>query len=228
MDVSLPRVARKLAANEPVTIVAFGSSSTAGAGASSVAHTYPVRLAEQLRRAFPKATIKVVNQGINGEDAMQMIPRLQGSVMSQSPDLVIWQLGTNAVIHNEDIDTTGKLMADGIRQIRASGADLVLIDPQYAPAVTAKKEQAGRMIALMHRAARSARVGLFPRFAVMQSWHEDQALPIETFVAGDGLHMNDWGYACFAQLLGDTIIKSVKQTQAGIEMPSAILTFQPM
>ena len=34
---SLPRIARKLAAGEPVTIVAFGSSSTAGYGASSAA-----------------------------------------------------------------------------------------------------------------------------------------------------------------------------------------------
>ena len=32
----------------------------------------------------------------------------------------------------------------------------------------------------------------------------------DKFVIADGLHMNDWGYAC-AQLLGDDIIKSVGQ-----------------
>jgi hypothetical protein len=40
--------------------------------------------------------------------------------------------------------------------------------------------------------------------------------------------MNDWGYACFAQLLGDTIIDSVARVQAGIELPQDVLMFRPM
>ena len=48
-----------------------------------------------------------------------------------------------------------------------------------------------------------------------------QALPVESFVYADGLHMNDWGYACFAQLLGDDIIKSVGQIKLGINVPAA-------
>ena len=35
----------------------------------------------------------------------------------------------------------------------------------------------------------------------------------------DGLHMSDWGYACFAQLLGDDIIKSVGQIKLGVNVP---------
>ncbi len=61
----------------------------------------------------------------------------------------------------------------------------------------------------------------FPRFEVMREWHEKQALPIESFVIADGLHMNDWGYACFAQLLGDDIIKSVGQIKLGVNVPAA-------
>ena len=33
--------------------------------------------------------------------------------------------------------------------------------------------------------------------------------------------MNDWGYACFAQLLGDNIIKSVGQVKLGVNVPTA-------
>jgi hypothetical protein len=40
--------------------------------------------------------------------------------------------------------------------------------------------------------------------------------------------MNDWGYACFAQLLGDDIIKSVEQVQAGISPPSTVTAYRPM
>ena len=54
----------------------------------------------------------------------------------------------------------------------------------------------------------------------MREWHEQQALPIDSFVIADGLHMNDWGYACFAQLLGDDIIKSVGQIKLGVNVPS--------
>jgi hypothetical protein len=40
--------------------------------------------------------------------------------------------------------------------------------------------------------------------------------------------MNDWGYACFAQLLGDDIIRSVGQIKLGINVPSAVTAYRPM
>jgi len=63
---SLPHVAGKLASGQPVEIVAFGSSSTAGYGTSSPEFTYPNRLAAQLRRQYPSADITVVNRGKGG------------------------------------------------------------------------------------------------------------------------------------------------------------------
>ena len=67
---------------------------------------------------------------------------------------------------------------------------------------------------LLSKVAELRKVGIFPRFAVMKDWHEKQAIPIENFVIADGLHMSDWGYACFAQLLGDDIIKLGRPDQA--------------
>jgi lysophospholipase L1-like esterase len=228
LEATLPHVARKIASGEHVTIIAFGSSSTASYGASSPAFQYPNRLAEQLRRRYPKADITVMNQGIGGEDTPEMMARLKTSVIEQKPDLVIWQLGTNTVVKGGDIDATRGLLEDGIHQLQAIGADIVLVDPQYVPATTAKEADAAKMVGIIGRAARAMKVGLFPRFAVMKEWHNDQKLPFDDFVIHDGLHMNDWGYACFAQLLGDSIIRSVDQVQAGAEVPSNVLTFRPM
>jgi hypothetical protein len=84
------------------------------------------------------------------------------------------------------------------------------------------------MVNLLSKVAHYRHVGIFPRFAVMRDWHDRQSLPFETFVNNDGLHMNDWGYACFAQLLGDDIIKSVEQVQAGINPPSTVTAYRPM
>ncbi|MBX9711782.1 MAG: SGNH/GDSL hydrolase family protein [Xanthobacteraceae bacterium] len=221
---SLPHVARKLNAGEPVTIIAFGSSSTQGYGTTSPAYTYPNRLAEQLRRKFPKSEINVINRGVGGQEVPQMMERLQTSVIDERPDLVIWQLGTNSVVRGDDTSGTAALVESGVSRIQAIGADVVLIDPQYVPAVTAQKEGASRMVKLIKDIATLKKVSVFPRFEVMRHWHEDEKLPFDTFVISDGLHMNDWGYACFAQLLGDTIIKSVEQVKAGsapAEMPNS-------
>ncbi len=225
---SLPHVAAKLAAKKPVVIVAFGSSSTQGYGATSPEFNYPNRLAAQLHRKYPGADITVLNRGKGGEDAPEMMKRLQSEVLDAKPDLVIWQVGTNAVLRNLDPATTAKLVEDGVAVIQASGADLVLVDPQYSPAVNAKGESASKMVGLLSKVAHFRHVGIFPRFEVMRDWHDRQALPFDTFVTNDGLHMNDWGYACFAQLLGDDIIRSVDQVQAGVSTPSTVSAYRPM
>ncbi|MDA9432786.1 SGNH/GDSL hydrolase family protein [Bradyrhizobium sp. CCBAU 51627] len=226
---SLPHVANKLIAGKPVVIVAFGSSSTAGYGASSPDFNYPNRLAAQLRRQYPTADITVVNAGVGGEDAPEMMKRLQKEVIDVHPDMVIWQVGTNAVLRNLDPGDTAKMVEDGITRIQAAGdADVVLVDPQYSPAVNKRAESAGKMVKLLGKVAELRHVGIFPRFEVMRDWHEKQALPVESFVISDGLHMNDWGYACFAQLLGDDIIRSVGQIKLGVNVPGDVRTYRPM
>jgi lysophospholipase L1-like esterase len=225
---SLPHVANKLIAGQPVTIIAFGSSSTQGYGSTSQEFTYPNRLAAQLKRAYPTADIAVLNRGKGGEDAPEMMRRLQTEVIDMKPDLVIWQVGTNAVLRNLDPAETARLVEDGVARLQAAGSDVVLVDPQYSPAVNAKSEGNSRMMKLLGKVAELRKIGVFPRFEVMRDWHEKQAIPVEEFIISDGLHMNDWGYACFAQLLGDDIIKSVGQIKLGVAVPSDVRTYRPM
>jgi lysophospholipase L1-like esterase len=225
---SLPRIAGKLAAGEPVLIIAFGSSSTNGHGASSPDFRYPNRLAAQLHRQYPTADINVLIRAKGGEDAPEMMKRLQTEVLDMRPDLVIWQVGTNAVLRNLDPADTALMVEDGVARIQALGSDVVLVDPQYSPRVNEHAESAGKMVKLLGRVAELRHVGIFPRFEVMRDWHEKQAIPIDNFVIADGLHMNDWGYACFAQLLGDDIIKSVGQIKLGVNVPSDVRTYRPM
>ena len=84
LDHPLARIAKRLASGEPVTIVAIGSSSTAGAGASSPAASYPGRLEVELKIHFPKLSIKVLNRGVNGEDARDgVIERIGAGGMAE-------------------------------------------------------------------------------------------------------------------------------------------------
>jgi lysophospholipase L1-like esterase len=225
---SLPHVAGKLASGQPIVIVAFGSSSTQGWGSSSPEFNYPNRLAAQLHRQYPGADITVLNRGVGGEDAPEMMKRLQTAVIDNKPDLVIWQVGTNAVLRNLDPVETAKMVSDGVARIQEADADLVLVDPQYSPRVIEHAEGASQMVRLLGRVAHLRHVGIFPRFEVMRQWHDQQDLPVDTFTIADGLHMNDWGYACFAQLLGDDIIKSVGQIKLGVNVPAQVQTYRPM
>jgi lysophospholipase L1-like esterase len=224
----LSHVAAKLASGEPVVIVAFGSSSTAGYGATSPEFNYPNRLSAQLHRQYPSADITVVNRGKGGDDAPEMMKRLQTEVLDMKPDLVIWQVGTNAVLRNLDPAETARQVEDGVARIQATGADIVLVDPQYSPKIVERAETASAIVRLLGKVAQLRHIGIFPRFEVMREWHEQQALPIDSFVIADGLHMNDWGYACFAQLLGDDIIKSVGQIKLGVNVPSTAQVYRPM
>ncbi len=210
---ALRRVALRLAAHNPIKIVAIGSSSTAGAMASSPAAAYPSRLADYLKQRFPDATITVINRGVNGEEAADMLNRLDADVTAENPDLVLWQVGTNAVLRNHPLTLTARLIHEGIARLKASGADVVLIDPQYSPRVIAKSD-AEPMVDLIATASKRENVGLFRRFAVMRHWRDQLRMGFDSFVSADGLHMNDWSYGCWAKLLASGIADALNPVTA--------------
>jgi hypothetical protein len=206
----LSRVARKLATGEPIVIVAIGSSSTAGSGASTPAANYPNRLAIELTQRFPHHPITVLNHGVGGEEVPDMLKRFDKAVVANKPDLVLWQLGTNSLIRDHKMTDRGAAIRGGLKTIRSTGADIVLIDPQFAPKVNAKPE-AAHMVESISAIAKEENVALFRRYDVMKRWSEVDRLPFSVFVAGDGLHMNDWSYACMAKGLGMAIAEAAQR-----------------
>jgi acyl-CoA thioesterase I len=218
-DRPLPRIGRRLAGGKPIKIVALGSSSTYGAGASNSAASYPSRLAEDLARRFPGHDITVLNRGINGDEIAGMLARLDSAVITEKPDLVLWQLGTNSLLRDRAVPPHASLLHEGLARLKAVGAEVVLIDPQYAPRVLAKPH-VGDMVALIATAAKTEHVGLFHRFDLMRHWYEADHLPFEAFVSSDGVHMNNWSYACLAKALGMAIAEAATRptaTAAGMQ-----------
>ncbi|CAN5143664.1 hypothetical protein BH10PSE10_BH10PSE10_07300 [soil metagenome] len=212
LDAPIARVAKQLDAHEPVTIVAVGSSSTGGSGATSPVYAYPSRLERELRQRFPGAPITVINRSVNGEEAADMMARMD-DILSLKPDLVIWQLGTNTVLRDGSVPATGELLQAGIARIRKTGADVLLIDPQFAPRVNAKPA-VNDMVSLIAYVAKQAHVPVFRRYVAMRHWHDDQAIAFDRFIIADGLHMTDWGYSCLARLLADNIATTVTRSRA--------------
>jgi lysophospholipase L1-like esterase len=209
----LVRMQRLVASGRSVTIMALGSSSTAGAGASAAAASYPARLEFELRSRFPGVAITVLNRGVNGEEAAEMLARFDRTVSDDKPDVVLWQVGTNSVLRDNPIGPIDRTINEGLARMKALGADVVLIDPQYAPKVIVKPD-AESMVNVIAAAATRRSVDLFPRFAIMREWRETQAIPFEAFLSPDLLHMNDWGYGCLAKLLGAAMAEAATRPVA--------------
>ena len=159
-DTPLVRVSRRFAAGKPIKIVALGSSSTYGAGASSQAASYPSRLADELALRLPGHEITIVNRGVGGDEAADMLARLDRDVVAEKPDLVLWQVGTNSLLRDKAVLPHATLLYEGLKRIKAIGADVVLIDPQFAPKVLAKSNHEGMVSLISHRRQGGACVSL--------------------------------------------------------------------
>lgn len=213
----LPRLAQRLAKHQPITIVAVGSSSTTGAGASSAAASYPSRLAVELKARFPSDSITVINRGVNGEEVRDMLARFADGVIKVKPDLVLWQVGTNSVLRDHPLEIMMPSILDGLRQLRAIGADIVMINPQYTPRYLVKPE-AEEMVDLIAATAKAANVDLIGRFQVMRYWHDAEHMNFSEFSAPDQLHMNDWSYACLAKLIASSIAEAATRNVASAQV----------
>jgi hypothetical protein len=91
-EYGLSHFAQSLVRGRP-KIVAIGSSTTAGEGNIK---PYPERLMSLLQAQYPNPRIAMVNQGIGGQEAPIELQRFDTDVIPEEPDLVIWQVGTNA------------------------------------------------------------------------------------------------------------------------------------
>jgi acyl-CoA thioesterase I len=204
----LPHVAARLAEGGTLTIVALGSSSTSGTGASKPENTYPSRLAAVLAEAAPGVTVRVVNRGVPGEEAQAMAARIDRDVLREKPDLVIWQVGTNGVLRNEGATKMGEVVRAGIARLKAAGADVMIMNPQYAPAVL-QHPHYREVLHVLDAVAYAEDVPLFPRFAMMRHWVEDGRMPLGMMLTRDRLHMTDVSYDCLARQIATGIERIV-------------------
>ncbi len=210
LGTALPRVKAAISERRQVVIVALGSSSTQGHGVTADANAYPAQAQVILTRQFENVHVKFVmlNRGVGGQDVTEMVARLERDVLSHHPDLVIWQAGTNAAIRGMDIKAFELKLRAGVDRLKAAGADVVLMTPQYVPAVVALPNE-DDYVAVMHGVATQGGAGVFRRFDIMRHWVTQARMPFARFIIADGLHLNDFGQRCTGQLLAHAIERTL-------------------
>lgn len=205
----LPNTARAIRRRQPLTIVAIGSSSTEGVGATDGASTYPAQLAVALRQCWPNLAVQVINKGVGGEDARQMLARFETDVLPYKPQLVIWQVGSNYTLRSTDLEAYAAILRKGIDRLRSAHTDVILMDLQYAPRVLEKPIHR-RMIDTMGSLANDLKVAIFHRFAIMRYWVSSGRYDFDDVVTRDHLHMNDASYSCIGALLADSVAAAAR------------------
>ena len=221
LDIGNPLdIARTAVADDrELRIVAMGSSSTQGYGASNPQFAYPAQLKMKLEAAMPGVAVHVFNKGVGGQDADEMTARMKSDVKPEHAQIVVWQVGTNSAIRRTPLDKFAAKLRAGIDIGQSLGANFVMMNLQYVPAVVALPDEE-EYARVMSEVAKEKHAGLFNRFAIMRSWYND-GMPYAQFVTNDGLHLNDFGQKCIGKLLSMAILDKVnpKRLTGGANTP---------
>jgi len=201
---SLPAARDALRETGKLTIVAIGSSTTAGAGASAEDRAYPAVLQEELRRRLPNAEVSVVNKGVGGQTAYEMLLRMDADVVELKPSVVIWQTVVNDVINHVSEEKLAKILRKGILKVQAAGIDMVMMDlPWLSRESRYPRYEDYR--AVLKKTAEEHGVAIFPRYAMMRDWARSKRFTPEELVGMDGTSMVDAAYRCLAIRIADGI-----------------------
>jgi lysophospholipase L1-like esterase len=209
----LPNARRSVQAGGSLKIVALGSSATAGAGASGEDESYPAMLRAELRRRLPDVEVEVLNRGVGGQSAYDMVMRMDADAVAERPALVIWQtLATDALRHVGE-DKAARILRKGIGKIREAGIDLVLMDLAWLPREE-RYPHYDDYRAVLARTAAELGVAVFPRHAIMRAWARSKQFSYEELVGMDGVHLVNAASRCLATRLAEGIVAAVTQGAA--------------
>jgi acyl-CoA thioesterase-1 len=189
-------------------VIAFGSSSTQGAGATNPAAAYPAQLQAILSRSMPKGrSVEVLNRGIGGQDVDDMMLRLQVDVIAPKPDVVIWQTGSNDPLRNVPIERFEAETFAGVQAMQNAGAEVILMEPQWCP----RLERIGKADLYrdaIRRIGQQLKVAVIHRSDLMHKWIAEGRMTKSQMLAPDGLHMTDGGYAQLARDVAPEVLKA--------------------
>lgn len=212
----LPALRRAVRANRPVKVLAIGSSSTVGIGASSPSATYVAKLETTLEGTFKGMDFDVIGRGMSGEVAQGAADRMKQEVEQIKPDLVVWQVGTNDAIRHVSIESFVDCLAKTLAWLKENRIDVVLIDPQYGETLT-KDAYYEKVVGAIADVAQQARVLLVDRFEAMRELHRVHGERF--YLTSDNLHMNDTGHRCMAEQLARSIVGGLLMADAETTQP---------
>jgi lysophospholipase L1-like esterase len=211
----IPKTMAKLRAGQPVKIVCWGDSVTAGGTASKPELCYVEVFAAGLRERFPNAPIEVENISIGGSASYQWcypeksalpeawvpICKFQ-RILDAKPDLVTIEFVNDAYYNEAQVE---QHYSDILQRLAPLGAEVILITPHFVRpdwmGLTDLRGQECRpYVKGLHAFAQTHRVALADASARWEHlWKE--GLPYMTLLHNTINHPDDRGHRLFAEEL---------------------------
>ncbi|KAB2919502.1 MAG: SGNH/GDSL hydrolase family protein [Hyphomicrobiaceae bacterium] len=207
---------RAVFSGRQIRVLAIGSSSTVGVGASSPSATYVARLETTLEGSLKGMDFDVIGRGMSGEVAQGAADRMKREVEDTKPNLVVWQVGTNDALRHVGLDQFKSCLRKTLTWLAENKIDVVLVNPQYGDQLV-KDDYYGQVVAAVAEVAKDMHVLLVDRFQEMRELQRERG---DTFyLTADNLHLNDVGYRCMAEQLARSIVAALLQADADGAQP---------
>ena len=208
---ALRTMRRALRESRPVKVLAVGSSSTVGVGASSPVATYTLRLEHDLEGFLKGFDVDLIPRGLSGEIAEGTASRIRTEVVENRPDLVVWQVGTNDAMARIGEERFTSCLRTTLQWLARQRIDVVLINPQYVDRL-ADDDYYRKIVEIIDEVAREERVLVVDRYQAMAELAARNGN--NTYLAADRFHLNDLGYRCMAEYAARAIVSGILRADA--------------
>jgi hypothetical protein len=168
-DLALPAAHAAVRADHRLVVLAVGSAPTLGAAADGAAFAYPSRLEAHLAALLPGIAVTVLNKGAAHRSTHSMARHLPAQLAESGARLVLWETGGREASRAMDLDSYASELQHGLEEIRAAGADTILLDLQYTPGMM-RLAPVDPYRQVIHDAAANAGIAVFQRYELMTDW----------------------------------------------------------
>ena len=192
----LPNVATALQKRQTIRILAIGGTSGRRQGG------YTRQIESILKQVMKVNDVVIINRGVSGELATNASQRIKNEVAISSPDLVIWQVGTNDALAFVPLDEFAESVQSTIAWLKEHNVDVVLAGLQYVDRL-AQDENYYRMRELLREIAAKEHVMIIRRYEAMQFIAAAQEN--SGGFGPDEFERTEAGYNCLAQYLASAI-----------------------
>jgi hypothetical protein len=138
--------------------------------------------------------------------AWDMLPALRSALAAKPYTLVMWLTGTVDAVDSTPPDDFYEALAEGAAAAVDSGADLILVGPQYSRFLEENANLQPYDAALRATGALPG-VALFPRFDLMKDWASQGSFDLERTAKADRPAMAAQLQACLGRELAHMVVQ---------------------
>jgi hypothetical protein len=204
-DIQLPRFTDQVKTKHRLDISVIGTGSSSIAGPDGARYAYPAQLQDRLTHDLSGVEVKVTAHVQPRATTAAMVGGLAKILTDDKPSLVIWQAGTSDALSGVEPDDFRNSLDQGVTQIQAADADVILMNMQYSPR-TESMLDVSAYADVMRWVAQQRSALLFDRLAIMHYWND--AGTFDLYTATKKYDMARRVHECIARALASQIVNA--------------------